>query len=328
MVANMSPAEFVSHSLELNLFFLRIMKEHALFLEAGFASKDKAFIDRADRFKNDFNTLLTEAVAMADGQIHPAVLASEELVTPRTVAAERKTEELTGIPIDINLTTTEMELTAGSAAANMEDTIRIFNDRVLTLTSAFADFKTSVLQDVTACRLFTSNFPSMIQHVIHEADHYREHLEQLQAGTLMDPLLGIVEEKVFWDHIMADHGRFIAHYLDPAEMALIKKANRMATAMTKLEERAKELEGTHKYLETKKLVAEEIDAVSSLRDFKRTGEEAILACQVKALISPLLADHVFREASHFLRTLEEAKMPAAGSKSKPKIKSKVKSRRR
>ncbi|CFX95255.1 Protein of unknown function DUF2935 [Syntrophomonas zehnderi OL-4] len=58
MVLNLSPAEFVRRSLELNLFFLRIMKEHAIFLEAGFVGKDKAFIARADHFKNDFTALL------------------------------------------------------------------------------------------------------------------------------------------------------------------------------------------------------------------------------------------------------------------------------
>ena len=41
------------------------------------------------------------------------------------------------------------------------------------------------------------------------------------------------------------------------------------------------------------------------RDFKRTGLDLILACQVKSIIIPLLADHILREAHHFLTVLTE-----------------------
>ena len=40
------------------------------------------------------------------------------------------------------------------------------------------------------------------------------------------------------------------------------------------------------------------------RDFKVTGEEGILNCKVKSIIIPLLADHVVREANHFIRILK------------------------
>lgn len=38
-----SNQRYVTLSLELHLFFARIMKEHALFLEAGFVPKDLKF---------------------------------------------------------------------------------------------------------------------------------------------------------------------------------------------------------------------------------------------------------------------------------------------
>jgi len=87
LVANLGPAEFVGHSLELNLFFLRIMKEHAIFIAAGFPTKDKSFIERADRFKNDYESLLAEATEMADRHIRQAVPDAQDLVPLRTKAA-------------------------------------------------------------------------------------------------------------------------------------------------------------------------------------------------------------------------------------------------
>jgi len=40
------------------------------------------------------------------------------------------------------------------------------------------------------------------------------------------------------------------------------------------------------------------------RDFKVAGVEGIENCKIRSLILPLLADHVLREANHFIRILE------------------------
>ncbi|MEX2103995.1 MAG: DUF2935 domain-containing protein, partial [Bacilli bacterium] len=45
-------------------------------------------------------------------------------------------------------------------------------------------------------------------------------------------------------------------------------------------------------------------SVAQLRDFKKTSRDLIEACRIKSNIPPLLADHVFREASHFLEILD------------------------
>jgi hypothetical protein len=41
-------------------------------------------------------------------------------------------------------------------------------------------------------------------------------------------------------------------------------------------------------------------ATVELRNFKRAGLEFIRTCQIRNIINPLLADHVVREAEHFL----------------------------
>ena len=40
------------------------------------------------------------------------------------------------------------------------------------------------------------------------------------------------------------------------------------------------------------------------RDFKRAGVEGIDSCEIRSIILPLLADHVLREANHYIRLLE------------------------
>ena len=44
-----SKNDFITMSLALNLFFLRIMKEHSFFLELGFLPNDKKYV-RGEKF--------------------------------------------------------------------------------------------------------------------------------------------------------------------------------------------------------------------------------------------------------------------------------------
>ena len=43
------------------------------------------------------------------------------------------------------------------------------------------------------------------------------------------------------------------------------------------------------------------------RDFKAAGAKGILSNQISSIILPLLADHVLREANHYIRILEDKK---------------------
>ena len=66
--------DYAALSLESHLFFARIMKEHSLFLEAGFPCWEKDFIEEAGRFCRKFEELLKDAVRIADGHIQESVL--------------------------------------------------------------------------------------------------------------------------------------------------------------------------------------------------------------------------------------------------------------
>lgn len=45
--------------------------------------------------------------------------------------------------------------------------------------------------------------------------------------------------------------------------------------------------------------------VIKLRDFKEEATKGILGCKIKSVILPLLADHVVREANHYIRLLND-----------------------
>jgi hypothetical protein len=115
-----SNEDFVRQSLDLHLFFLRIMKEHSFFLEAGFTPVNADLARQADAFKTQFEALLKEVVTIANGFISPDVASSGEIVTDFTLNAERATQFFTGIRLDTSITMAELALTKGVQQSNTQ----------------------------------------------------------------------------------------------------------------------------------------------------------------------------------------------------------------
>ena len=116
---------YVTTSLELHLFFGRIMKEHALFLRAGFTPANPDFSRRAEYFKNEFEKLLSHAITLGNGIVSQDILHSNELVTDFTALAERQTEQFTGISINNELTSRELQLKSRHGKVNILSLIHI-----------------------------------------------------------------------------------------------------------------------------------------------------------------------------------------------------------
>lgn len=294
--------DFITLSLDLHLFFLRIMKEHAIFLEAAFQKKDNSFIRTADMFKGEFEKLLLDVVRMANMEVSRDVLESEEIVTPYTLKTEEKTQKLTGIPINRNITILEQQLRWRDKCEERNLNIRVksINKRALELLDGFIEFKEKVLKEVETCHMYTANYPLLLKHIIREAKLYREFVIELETkGTICEE--SRKEKYLFWNQIMMEHALFIRGLLDPMENELIKTADEFANEYAELLKEAKEkndctMNGL--LLKTKELTWR-------YREFKTAGTKGISNCEISSIILPLLADHVLREANHYLRLLEE-----------------------
>ena len=288
-------------SLELHLFFIRIMKEHSLFLEAGFQIKDSACIKKAGWFREQFEKILGEVVQLSDGLVGCGVLKSQEVVTDFTRQSEKKTSQLTGIPIDTCITVREEKLTAGSGCSSRQtrNEVRMHNQKVLHLLNGLIEFKEGILADMEGCRLFAANYPLLIKHIIREAKLYRSFLSELERrGTISAKSMR--ETEMFWNQIMMEHALFIRGLLDPSEEELIATADEFAGDYKKLLCEARNKNNRTMGDLTKKTLQE----TEKYRDFKMAGTKGINDCEISSIILPLLADHVLREANHYLRILE------------------------
>jgi len=280
------------------------MKEHALFLQLGFTPKNKALAVEAESLRKRFNELLRQTIRMSKGYVTEVVMTSGELFTRYTEEAERQTQFFTGVPIDSSLTREEYNVGGGAMPpATMKPDVDRLNQNAMSLTRELLGLKQRVLQDVLACRIFTTIYPLQIEHIIDEAEDYIQMLETLMSGDLELGPAEFADAQEFWNHIMEEHAEFIDGLLDPTEMELKKLAEAFAAQFENLTRQAAAAERMLPMLPD--VTMKSVAATESIRSYKAQATDGILSCSIRSIIMPLLSDHVLREASFYLRVLNE-----------------------
>lgn len=289
--------QYTVNSLELHLFFARIMKEHSLFLMAGFTPANPDFTKAAEQYKQGFESILSQAVALSNGRVGKDVLISGEIFTPFTSMAEQQTEHLTGIGINHEITMQEEALRPGFEAASPEfiQQVRTLNQMALQLLEGLISLKEQILAYVLNCQMFTMNYPLLLEHIIREAKLYRDYIQHLETNGKLNPqTMGHFEQ--FWNRIMMEHAMFIRGLLDPTENELLNTANSFAKDYAVLLENSRAAQD-------KTFTEDSLSETQKFRDFKVAGVKGIEECTIRSIILPLLADHVLREANHYIRLL-------------------------
>lgn len=293
----LSKEEFIRYSLEINLFFQRIMKEHLFFIQTNLQPVEADLIREANLLKQRFEQLLAETVYYANDVISESVIKSNELVTPYTLRAEKVTSMLTGASLNTEITEAELKLVSnpGYDYGAWLDVVRDINKRSYDLLEEIIAFQKKLAARALKCEIFITLYHEMLEHVTREAEYYRAILRSLLTNN-KPPVETLCGELNFWNNIMGEHAQFIDGMLDPTERLLKKVTKTTAENFEWLVE------------ECMKAAAEQIiqisaEATEGIREFKKDATEGILQCRIKSIIPPLLADHVLREANHYLRFL-------------------------
>lgn len=280
------------------------MKEHSFFLLAAFPSVETEYQRRANWFMEQFEEVLAQVGEISNGRVGKEVLASGEVVTKFTENAEIQTSRLTGISIDTQITRAEQNLRAGDfdrPSRELMLRVKRINQRVIRLLNGLIQLKENILRDVGLCRLYTFNYPLLVEHILREAKLYREFVMELERRGFISQR-DQKETEMFWNQIMMEHAQFIRGLLDPTECELMEKANEFAKEYKELLDEARKqdcrCDGEMKTQKDTLALTEEY------QKFKTAGTEGLLGCDIRSIILPLLADHVLREANHYLRILK------------------------
>lgn len=180
---------------------------------------------------------------------------------------------------------------------------------LISAVSDIIEFKAKLLRLLIQCKIEPgSNYPLLIDHIRREAMHF---LNLLRRPIPEDPLFLLLQEEVFWLRIMKEHIELVIHLLDPSERELIAQADNFRMTFSRLFETAQDLESMSEtrpknFNTVVRFTETVIQNTIKLRNFKAAAYELALLCEVLSIIStPLLLDHLRREADKFLDEMSE-----------------------
>jgi hypothetical protein len=168
----------------------------------------------------------------------------------------------------------------------------------------FYRFKRRLLQLALRGELCGCLYPSLLDHMAREAEYFLRLLESMSDCKAFQ-LWPKTKELNFWVRLMSDHSDFIRQMLDPSEAILIETTEGFAGEFDELFRQSVDfssmLRGANcsvpafgRFLQDTRV------AGMRLRDFQRGLHSMLEDKKVLGLITPLYADHVRREADHFL----------------------------
>lgn len=190
--------------------------------------------------------------------------------------------------------------------------LRRFTQEVVEQIKPFIEWKATMGDAQRNGTLRSLVWPLFFDHTRHEAERWTRRLEQLGKG---ESEFDRKEVAAFWDNIMDEHARFVAHLLDPDEVELVEKAMDTSEVFRKLgsggaggavaalaSQPGTVVDALTQYPETSAVLS----AAETILDFKTKAARDIEAARIKSIIDPRLADHVRREAAKFVDELKRA----------------------
>jgi hypothetical protein len=200
------------------------------------------------------------------------------------------------------------------AAASAPDhgDLRRFTTEVVEAMKPFIEYKATLGDAQRNGTLRSLVWPLFFDHTRHEAERWTNRLEQLGRG---ESELDRAEVAAFWNNIMDEHARFVAHLLDPDEFELVEKATRTSNVFRELgpgglggavaalaSEPGTVVGALAEHPETSAVLS----AAETILEFKTKAARDIEAARIKSVIDPRLSDHVRREALKFVDELKRA----------------------
>ena len=190
--------------------------------------------------------------------------------------------------------------------------LKRFTGKVIEAIKPFIDYKARLGEAQQKGQLRSLVWPLFFDHTRHEAERWTRRLEQLSRG---ESEYDKTEVASFWDNIMDEHARFVAHLLDPDESELIEKAMSASKVFQELgaggiggataalvKKPGTVVKALTQFPETSAVLS----AADTILDFKTQAARDIEAGRIKSIIDPRLADHVRREALKFIDELRRA----------------------
>lgn len=264
-------------------FWSGVFRDHAAFIHDNLAPGQEDLIRWADTFRNTFAALHddVERLTRAAGIAGPA--GSYALVGPQS---ERPLAGLQGQEL------LRYEKSAGTV-----------NQALLEALAALRGFKEQILQEQLNCTVKIHLPPTLIHHMINEAEEAYRVLGPVRRGE-MPPAAQALHHHLLWLPDAAGHAGVLHAGTDPTQAELLKTTEHFKKVFDGMHIRALELAGMLRVAPRmvaalRKLNRDAMGQISTFRAFLAELREHLEGCEILGTLVPLLADHMLREELYY-----------------------------
>jgi hypothetical protein len=171
----------------------------------------------------------------------------------------------------------------------------------------FYQFQRQILNQMIICQMHSSLYPLQLDHLIRENGYAIRLFEKISIGprTIVNTT---AQENLFWVRIMEDHTQFMGDLIDPSERNIVATARSFTREFDELYLQGRDfvslLDRCHQDVPAfLRYLGDTRRALIRLRDFKTMAVELICECRLVGILPQALADHLRREAEHYLMIL-------------------------
>jgi hypothetical protein len=276
----MTREQYIKGTMELNVFFARIFKEHCVTIAAGQKNGDMRVLQSIDRYKVHFEMLLSYALENGLNLIAPELINLNCFITPYTYNCEQSTQAACGISINHRISGLEMEklnkpdpIAAGRLPYTYERALRLNSDGE-EIARGLKELLINILKEVKSGRMYSSVYASVYECYILELNRYQKAIEMLRS----DQKFSRSDEGAV--KIMQSNAEHIRGTLDPVEMDDIHKANFFAGQFAECIDEQKFVEINEQF-----------------GQFVEDLIEKMLAKKLLTVMLPLTLDNILRQAN-------------------------------
>jgi hypothetical protein len=278
------PGAAIAESVREAWFWAAVFRDHATFLHNGLAPQEKRAADRTAALERQFGMMAEAAQGLARsiGVAGPAGSYALE-AGGRAVAPERY---------------------SGPELLHYQEAAGALCRQLTGGVQTLKGFKEELLQQKLDCKVALNLGPSLIQHMINEAEEGYRALSGMREGSNLPPALEALHHHLLWLPDAAGHAAALHGGLDAVEQGLLDLTAGFKRTFMGMEIKAVELYAMLRVAPRmaaalRRFNRDAMAEIAAFRTFLAELREHLEGCEVLGSLTPLFADHMLREELYY-----------------------------
>jgi hypothetical protein len=269
-------------------FWSGVFRDHATFIHDGLAPDQAHYVHWAREFQRSFAELHTEVQQLAEAAGIPGP-AGSYAVRDR--------------PPEAPLSSLQ-----GQELSRFEQQSRRLADAVLGKLDSLKAFKEDLLQNKLECRVRLGLGPSLLLHMIMEAEEAQRTLGPAPVVQQLPPSLQALHHHLIWLPDAAGHAAALHGDLDGVERELLRSTANFQEIFQGMHIKALELYSMLRIAPRmvgalRRLNRDSMFEIGVFRAFLAELREHLEGCEVLGALVPLFPDHMLREELYYTEKL-------------------------